>query len=102
MNLMLLNQEVYTLSISTSNWETRIIGKSTNAELKVSVNLNYMNQYWNLRFELMTIKFFGVIETETEEVQLTILEITWFIALYQFLHVKTKASFLKSCYLIPS
>ena len=28
-----------------------------------------MNLYWNLRFKSMTIKFLGVIETETEEVR---------------------------------
>ena len=47
-----------------------IIAKSTNVAIIGISNLNQMNLYLNLRFELVTIKFSGVIEAKTEEVQL--------------------------------
>ena len=47
-----------------------IIAKSTNVAIIGVSNLNQMNLYLNLRFELVTIKFSGVIEANTEEVQL--------------------------------
>ena len=48
--------------------ELRIIVKSTNAAIIGISESKLDNLFWNLRFKLITIKFFNKIDTETEVV----------------------------------
>ena len=52
-------------SSNVESWLSQLIRR-----LQVSVNLNQMNLYWNLRSKMITIKFSDVTETDMEQVWL--------------------------------